>query len=65
MSCEAFKTKNIYSVSICQTVYKIHGGMSMIIEPFALGVWSSSQKYFLRNSGVFIVVRVVRKLISV
>lgn len=38
--------------------------MSMIIEPFALGVWSSLQNYLLRNSSLFIVVRVVCKLIS-
>lgn len=39
--------------------------MIITIKPFALGVRSSSQKYLLRNSGVFIVVRVVCKLISV
>lgn len=59
------KPKQRYCVSICQTFYKINRGMSMIIEPFALGVRSSSRKYLLRNSGVFIVVRVVCKLISV
>lgn len=59
------KHKQKYCISICQTVYKINRGMSMIIARFALGVRSSSQKYLLRHSGVFIVVRVVCKLLSV
>lgn len=63
--CEAFKTRTKILRKHFQTFYKINRGMSMLIEPFALGVRSSSQNYLLRNSDVFIVVKVVCKLISV